>query len=43
MCRFKDFDVEKDCPKLKKSYDNDCYDCYYYDCCLGKIEKVTGW
>ena len=29
------------CPKNKDCYDNDCYDCYFYEICLGKIEILN--
>lgn len=34
------FNQEKDCPKNKKCYDNDCYDCDWHIACLGKIEDL---
>ena len=34
-----EFDMETDCPKNKKAYDNECYDCDWHACCLARIEE----
>lgn len=37
-----EFDMELDCPENKEAYDNECYDCDWYICCLGRYEQIHG-